>query len=162
GRVGSVAEVGDIVIRQIDGRPVKVSDVARVEDGEADLETLAKKNETASVVLSVRKQSGENTVAVVNEIKSRLHEVEKSLPQGYRLEVVRDNATIIENGVNAVKEHLIVGAILAAIVVLIFLGNVRSTVIAAVAIPTSIIATFGIMWVEGFTLNSLTLLALAL
>jgi hydrophobic/amphiphilic exporter-1 (mainly G- bacteria), HAE1 family len=162
GRVESVDELGQIVIKDVGGHPIHIADVARVEDGEAEQVTSAKKNGTPSVVLSVRKQSGENTVAVVQAIRQRLAEVQKSLPPGYALEIVRDNSVVIEHGVSAVKEHLVVGALFAALVVLLFLGNVRSTFIAAIAIPASVIATFGLMWIEGFTLNSITLLALAL
>ena len=162
GRVNSVEELGQIVIRDVAGHAIHIADVARIEDGQADAQTSAKKVGVSSIVLSVRKQSGENTVAVVAAIRERLQEVRKTLPRGYALEIVRDNSTVIENGVAAVKEHLVVGAIFAALVVLLFLGNVRSTLIAAIAIPASIIATFGLMWIEGFTLNSITLLALAL
>jgi HAE1 family hydrophobic/amphiphilic exporter-1 len=162
GRALTVAELSNIVIRERDGHPIRLSDIASVEDGMAEPETVAEKNGVPSVVLSVRKQSGENTVAVVKEIRERLDTIQKTLPPGYRLNVVRDNSTVIRKGVDAVKEHLVLGAVFAALVVLLFLGNVRSTVIAAVAIPASIVATFALMWVQGFTLNSITLLALAL
>jgi hydrophobic/amphiphilic exporter-1 (mainly G- bacteria), HAE1 family len=162
GRALTVAELGNIVIREKDGHPIHLGDVASVEDGMAEPETVAEKNGVPSVVLSVRKQSGENTVAVVQEIRERLDAIQKTLPPGYRLNVVRDNSTVIRKGVDAVKEHLVLGAVFAALVVLLFLGNVRSTIIAAVAIPASIVATFALMWVQGFTLNSITLLALAL
>jgi HAE1 family hydrophobic/amphiphilic exporter-1 len=162
GRVGSPAELGEIVVRQLGDRSVRVKDVGTVVDGEAEAETSAKKNGVPSVVLAVRKQSGENTVAVVKEIRTRIAEINRTLPTGYRLEIVRDNSEVIETGVAAVKEHLVLGAFLAAVVVLFFLGSVRSTFIAAVAIPSSIIATFAAMWTQGFTLNSITLLALAL
>ncbi len=162
GRVESTEALGDIIVKQKDGLPVRVKDVARVEDGAAEAETSAKKNGVSSVVLSVRKQSGENTVAVVAGVRARLEEVQKRLPAGFKIETVRDNSTVIENGVDSVKEHLVVGALFAAIVVLLFLGNVRSTLIAAIAIPASIVGTFGLMWAQGFTLNSITLLALAL
>jgi multidrug efflux pump subunit AcrB len=115
-----------------------------------------------SVVLSIRKQSGENTVAVVDAVRARLGEVQKTLPAGSELAVVRDESASIRTSVNAVKEHLVLGAIFAAVIVLIFLGNWRSTIIAALAIPVSIIGTFALMWAMGFTLNIITLLALAL
>ena len=112
--------------------------------------------------MSIVKQSGENTVAVVDAVNARLDEVQKTLPSGMKLDVVRDNSRVIRTGIGAVQEHLVIGALLAALVVLLFLGNVRSTIIAAVAIPISIVGTFAAMWVAGFTLNLLTLLALAL
>jgi HAE1 family hydrophobic/amphiphilic exporter-1 len=101
-------------------------------------------------------------VAVADSIKERLGIIRASLPQGYELRIVRDEAQFIEASIAAVQEHLIVGSLLAAAVVLLFLGNVRSTVIAAVAIPTSIVATFALIWYMGFTLNMLTMLALTL
>jgi HAE1 family hydrophobic/amphiphilic exporter-1 len=162
GRVQSVEELGRIVVREQGGHAIRVEDVARVEDGRAEETTFAELDRDRTVVLSVVKQSGKNTVDVVDAVKAHLKEVERSLPEGTRLEVVRDNSTVIRTGIGAVKEHLVVGALLAALVVLLFLGNVRSTIIAAVAIPISIVGTFGMMWVAGFTLNFLTLLALAL
>jgi HAE1 family hydrophobic/amphiphilic exporter-1 len=162
GRVDSVDAFGDIVVREVAGHPVHLRDVARVEDGMAEAATLASVNGVPTVLLQIRKQSGTNTVAVANSIKERLEIIRGTLPQGYELRIVRDEAQFIEASIAAVQEHLIVGSLLAAVVVLIFLGNVRSTVIAAVAIPTSIIATFALIWYMGFTLNMLTMLALTL
>jgi hydrophobe/amphiphile efflux-1 (HAE1) family protein len=162
GRVQNVAQLGEIVVRQKGDRSIRVKDLGRVEDGEAEQETAAQRDGKPTIVLSVRKQSGENTVAVVDAIRGRLPDVQKTLPPGYKLEIIRDNSVVVVNAVDAVKEHLAVGSVLAAIVVLMFLGSVRSTMIAAIAIPTSIIATFALMWIQGFTLNVITLLALAL
>src|SRR5215510_7370355 len=162
GRVQTVAEFGDIVIRQKEGHPVRIFDVARVEDGEAEAETLANVNGTGTVLLQVRRQSGTNTVEVVHAVKERLAEMTAALPAGYRVRVVRDQAEFIEASIDNVEEHLVVGSILAALVVLLFLTNLRSTIIAAIAIPTSIIATFGLIWYMGFTLNLMTMLALTL
>jgi HAE1 family hydrophobic/amphiphilic exporter-1 len=162
GRVDDVAKIGRIIIRESADHPTRVSDVARVDDGVEQPKSSAVEDGKESVVLSIRKQSGENTVAVVDAVKARLNEVQKTLPAGSELVVVRDESASIRTSVNAVKEHLVLGAIFAAIVVLIFLGNVRSTLIAALAIPVSIIGTFALMWAMGFTLNIITLLALAL
>jgi HAE1 family hydrophobic/amphiphilic exporter-1 len=162
GRVATVEELANIVVKQKGSRSIRLSDIARVVDSEADAESAALKDGLPTVVLVVRKQSGENIVAVSDLVRERAKEIQKSLPPGFTLSVVRDNAESIRTGAEAVKEHLVLGAILAAFVVLIFLGSVRSTVIAGIAIPTSIIATFGLMYVEGFTLNGITLLALAL
>ncbi len=162
GRVDDVAKIGRIVIRESQDHPTRIGDVARVEDGVEDPKTSAVEDGKESVVLSIRKQSGENTVAVVDSVKTRLSEVQKSLPSGSELKVVRDESASIRTSVNAVKEHLVLGALFAAVIVLIFLGNWRSTVIAALAIPVSIVGTFALMWAMGFTLNIITLLALAL
>ncbi len=162
GRVDDVAKIGSIVIRESQDHPTRVGDVARVEDGMEEPTTSATADGKRSVVLSIRKQSGENTVAVVDAVRARLGEVEKTLPPGSALEVVRDESASIRTSVNAVKEHLVLGAVFAALVVLVFLGNWRSTIIAALAIPVSIVGTFALMWAMGFTLNLITLLALAL
>jgi HAE1 family hydrophobic/amphiphilic exporter-1 len=162
GRVASVEAFNDIVLREVAGHPVRLGDVAQVEDGMAEAATLASVNGTPTVLLQVRKQSGTNTVAVANSLKTRLADIRASLPPGYEYRIVRDEAQFIEASIGAVQEHLIVGSLLAAGVVLLFLGNLRSTIIAAVAIPTSIIATFALIWYMGFTLNMLTLLALTL
>ena len=162
GRVGSIAELGRIVVKQNGNHPIRVEDVSKVEDGVEEEQTAAMKDGKSGLLLAIRKQSGENTVAVVEGVKQKLKDIEKSLPTGYGLEVVRDASGTIRTQVNAVKEHLVLGALFAALIVLVFLGNVRSTVIAALAIPVSIIGTFALMWIEGFTLNIITLLALAL
>ncbi|WP_437831997.1 efflux RND transporter permease subunit [Sorangium sp. So ce1153] len=162
GRVDSPEALGRVVLREKDGHAVRLSDVARVEDDRAEEKTWAQLDRRRTVLLSVVKQSGQNTVTVVDTVKSRLAEVQRSLPEGTKIEVVRDGSRVIRTGIAAVKEHLVLGALLAAVVVLLFLGNARSTLIAALAIPISVVGTFAVMWLAGFTLNFLTLLALAL
>ncbi|HEX3703115.1 MAG TPA: efflux RND transporter permease subunit, partial [Vicinamibacterales bacterium] len=162
GRVQSIAEFNDIVIQQKDGHPVRVGDVARVEDGEAEPEDVANVNGKATVLLNIRRQSGTNTVEVARAVKERFDELRPNLPAGYDARIVRDLSQFIEASIHNVEEHLVVGSILAALVVLLFLGNLRSTLISAVAIPTSIVATFGLIWYMGFTLNLMTMLALTL
>jgi hydrophobic/amphiphilic exporter-1 (mainly G- bacteria), HAE1 family len=162
GRVQSVAEFNDIVVREKNGHPVRIVDVARVDDTEAEPETVANVNGTSTVLLQVRRQSGTNTVEVVRAVKERLGALNSTLPSGYTVRVVRDTSDFIEAAIHNVEEHLIVGSILAALVVLLFLTNLRSTIISAIAIPTSIIATFGLLWYMGFTLNLMTMLALTL
>ena len=162
GRVQSVEQLRDLVVANRDGYSVRVSDVALVEDGKAEAESAGFRSGSAAVLLNVRKQSGTNTVEVVNAVKRRLEEIKPRLPQGYRIDIGRDQSEFIGNSVAAVKEHLVLGSILAAVIVYLFLANARSTIIAAIAIPTSVISTFGLMRVAGFTLNAITLLALTL
>ena len=162
GRVESPVELGRIVIQQRGDRPIRLQDVARVEDSEEEEETVAAINDATALVLSIRKQSGENTVAVARAVRDRVHTIEKYLPTGYRIRVVRDSSSAIQTQLDSVKEHLILGALFAALVVLLFLGSLRSTVIAAIAIPVSLVGTFALMAAQGFTLNLITLLALAL
>ena len=162
GRVGSVDEIGRLILREQGGHPVRVADVARVVDGEEAEESFAQFDDEPTVVLTIKKQSGKNTVAVVDAVLARLDEIRETLPAGVSLDVVYDNSGVIRTSTHAVLEHLMIGAGLAVIIVLLFLGDARSTVIAAFAIPISIVGTFGVMYALGFTLNFLTLLALAL
>jgi HAE1 family hydrophobic/amphiphilic exporter-1 len=162
GRVTSVDSVSRLVVRAKEGRILRLSDVARVVDDQEAVESIARYDGQEVVVLSIVKQAGTNTIEVVDNIKKRIASLEKSLPPGMELAVIRDNSQTIRTSVSSVIEHLIVGALLAAGVVLLFLGNARSTLIAAVAIPISVIGTFGLMWIMGYTLNNITLLALAL
>jgi hydrophobic/amphiphilic exporter-1 (mainly G- bacteria), HAE1 family len=162
GRLESVDAFGDVVLREEAGHAIRLRDVARIEDGMAEPRTQASVNGEPTVLLQIRKQSGTNTVEVANNVKQRLADLQGILPAGYQLRIVRDEAQFIEASIASVQEHLIVGSILAAIVVWLFLGNFRSTVIAAISIPTSIVATFSLVWYMGFTLNMLTMLALTL
>lgn len=162
GRVSSVEELAAIVVKDSAGRSIRLDEISNVIDGVQDVDSSAMWNGERTVLLAISKQSGTNTVAVVDMVKERMVDVQKELPAGYTLEVQRDGSAVIRTGTEAVQEHLLLGALFAAIIVLLFLGNVRSTVIAALAIPTSIIGTFALMKLQGYTLNSITLLALAL
>src|SRR4051812_20123422 len=162
GRVQSVAAFGDIVVKQREGHPILLRDVATVEDAMAEAETKASLNGEPTVLVTVRRQSGTNTVQVVEAVKEKLADLAPLVPPGYEIRMVRDLSEFIKASIDSVEEHLVVGSILAALVVLVFLWNWRSTVIAAIAIPTSIVATFGLIWFQGFTLNSMTMLALTL
>ena len=162
GRVTSPAEFGAISIATRHGYPVRVRDVAQVEDGMADEESIARVDGKPTVVLQVRKQSGTNTIAVIERVKERMETLRSQLPQGWSMVTVRDQSAYIEAAVHAVQEHLVLGSLLAAAIVFLFLKRFRLTLIAAVAIPTSLIASFAAMNYMGFTLNVITLLALAL
>jgi len=162
GRVTDPNQIADLVIRRAEQHSITVRDVGEVQDSEEEADSAAILNGTPTVLLALRKQSGANTVQVADAVKQRIEDIKKALPAGYSLTSVRDESGVIRTSVDAVREHLIVGALLAAVVVFLFLGNFRSTIIAAIAIPTSIIGTFATMWWAGYTLNTITLLALAL
>ncbi len=162
GRVSDPGQLGDLVVRQEAGHSIRVRDIGDVVDGEEDEDSAALLDGLPTVVLALRKQSGSNTVQVADTAKERIGDLRAEMPPGYALDIVRDESGVIRTSVDAVKEHLLVGALLAAVVVFFFLGNLRSTLIAAIAIPTSIIGTFAAMWLAGYTLNTITLLALAL
>ncbi|MBX7054526.1 MAG: efflux RND transporter permease subunit [Pyrinomonadaceae bacterium] len=162
GKIKTPEEFNEVVVATRGNYQVKVKDLGYVEDGAEETRSEARLNGVPAVTLIVSKQSGQNTVAVSREIKSRLAEIEKTLPPGFQMRVIGDNSVFIENSLHAIEEHLIVGSILAAIVVFLFLWSFRSTVIAGLAIPTSIIATFALMYAMGYTLNSITMLSLTL
>ncbi len=162
GKIRKPEEFADVVVATRGDYAVKVKDIGYVEDGGEELRTEARLNGQPAVTLVVSKQSGQNTVAVAQEVKSRLKEIEPTLPKDYRIQIIGDNSIFIENSLHSIEEHLIVGGILAAVVVFLFLWSFRSTIIAALAIPTSIISTFALMYAMGYTLNSITMLSLTL
>ncbi|HET8772137.1 MAG TPA: efflux RND transporter permease subunit [Thermoanaerobaculia bacterium] len=212
GRVASPESFGNIPIANVGGTPIRIRDVARIEDSMSEVESAATVSGKSAVVLMVRKQSGTNAIQVVEGIKERVEAVRPTLPAGYKLDVIRDQSEFVLAAVGAVKEHLILGSIFAALVVWLFLSSPRfltviamlastlafyfllwghglpvpraiavplaivigvgmfwyfakksrPTLIAAVAIPSSLIATFAAMQYMGFTLNVITLLALTL
>ncbi|MEK6284919.1 MAG: efflux RND transporter permease subunit [Acidobacteriota bacterium] len=162
GRLQSPADFNDIVVANRNGYPIKISDIGHTEDGEEDELTAGRLNDKPALLLQVRRQSGTNVIEVVDAIKARLAVVKKSLPAGYSVDVVRDQSTFILASFHAVREHLLLGSLLAALVVLLFMGNLRATIISAIAIPTSIISTFAIMDYFGVTLNGPSMLGLTL
>jgi HAE1 family hydrophobic/amphiphilic exporter-1 len=162
GRVGAPRDFAEVPIVERNGRIIRVGDVAEVSDTGQEPESAATIDGEEVVILQIRKQSGANTLAVVEALRERIGEIQADLPPSYQLEIVRDESEFITNSIHAVQEHLIVGGFLAALVVLLFLRNGRSTVIAALAIPTSIIATFALISALDLTLNTITLLALTL
>jgi len=162
GRIVEPAEFNNLVVGSRGAYSVKLSDIGYAEDGAEEPRTEARLNGQPAVTLIVSKQSGQNTVAVAEAVKTRLEELQKTLPPGFKTQVVGDQSTFIRASIESIQTHLIEGSILAAIVVFIFLWSFRSTLIAATAIPTSLIATFGLMAALGFTLNSITMLALTL
>jgi hydrophobic/amphiphilic exporter-1 (mainly G- bacteria), HAE1 family len=162
GRIVDPASFNSIAVATRGDYVVKISDIGYVEDGAEEPRTDARLNGQPAVTVIVSKQSGQNTVAVAEEVKAKLAEIAPTLPPGFKTEIVGDQSVFIKASLHAIQTHLIEGGILAAIVVFIFLWSFRSTFIAAIAIPTSIIATFGLMAAMGFTLNNITMLALTL
>jgi hydrophobic/amphiphilic exporter-1 (mainly G- bacteria), HAE1 family len=162
GRLQTPAEFNNIVVTTRDGYPIKISDIGYTEDGEEDELSAGRLNDTPAVLLQIRRQSGTNTVDVIEAIKERLAELKKTIPAGYDLKVVRDQSTFIIASFHTIREHLILGSLLAALVVLLFMQNMRATFISAIAIPTSIISTFAAMEYAGITLNGPSMLGLTL
>jgi len=162
GRIPDPAQFNNLVVANRGPYAVKLSDVGYVEDGAEEQRTEARLNGQPAVTLVVSKQSGQNTVAVADDVKERLAEIAPTLPRDVKTQIVGDQTIFIKAALHSIQLHLIEGSILAAIVVFVFLWNFRATFIAAIAIPTSIIATFGLMAAMGFTLNQITMLALTL
>jgi HAE1 family hydrophobic/amphiphilic exporter-1 len=141
---------------------VKLRDIGHSEDSVEEPTTSARLNGEPAVTLIVSKQSGQNTVAAAEALLARLKEIAATLPKDIHIQVVNDQSRFIKAAVNSIGSHLVEGSVLAAVIIYIFLANIRTTLIAAVAIPTSIIATFGMMAAMNFTLNQITMLALTL
>ena len=161
-KITKVEDFNSIVVASRNGYAVKISDIGRVEDSGVDPQSAASLNGVPSVSLAIRKQSGANTIAVISGVKQRMAEIQPLLPKDIKVAVTRDQSEFIETSLHAIEEHLIVGGLLAALVVFLFLWNFRSTIIAALAIPTSIIAAFAIIAALGYSLNQMTMLALTL
>jgi HAE1 family hydrophobic/amphiphilic exporter-1 len=151
-----------LVVATIDGVPVRIRDLGDAEDGTAERRTIARLDGVPTVSVEIVRQSGANTVDMIQRVKALLPRLQAALPADVRLEIIRDQSRYILSALHEINTHLVLGSVLASLVVLAFMRSWRSTVIAAVAIPTSVIATFGAMWVLGFTLNSVTMLALVL
>src|SRR6185295_4505467 len=162
GRFTDARQFEDLVVANINGSPVRVRDIGRVEDGTKEQRSLARLNGVPTVTLDIRRQSGANTVEVINGIKNALPRVSSQLPADVKLEIIRDQSRYIDAALHEIQKHLVLGSILASLVVLLFMRSWRSTIIAAVAIPCSLISTFGMMRALNFTLNSVTMLALVL
>jgi HAE1 family hydrophobic/amphiphilic exporter-1 len=162
GRVQSVREFENIVVATHQGAPITIADIGRVEDGVVEPRTLSRFDGKNAVSLIVRKQSGTNTVSTVDAVRERLSEVRQLLPPGVEVQITRDQSNFIRESVKEVQKHLWLGALFASIIVFFFLGNLRSTLIAAVSIPVSIIATYTLLAAAGYSLNRITLLGLTL
>ncbi len=162
GRLVTPDAFNDIIVSVVDGTPIRIRDVGVATDGTREQRSSSRLNGENAVSLEIRRQSGANTVAVIEGIRTEVEALQPILPAGAKLEIIRDQSEYIYAALHEIEVHLVLGAILASLVVLAFMRSWRSTLIAGVAIPTSVIATFGVMWALDFTLNSVTMLALVL
>jgi HAE1 family hydrophobic/amphiphilic exporter-1 len=162
GRVADPREFNNLVVATINGSPVRIRDLGWAEDGTREQRSLSRLNGVPTVTLEVRRQTGANTVAVIEAAKANLARIAQQLPADVKLEPIRDQSRYIYSALHEISVHLVLGSILASLVVLAFMRNWRSTLIAAVAIPSSVVSSFGMMWALDFTLNSVTMLALVL
>ena len=163
GRFQRVQDVKDMVLlAQPDGTRVRVSDVARVVDGEKERRTATRVNGVEAVTFDVQKQGGANSVAVVDRVKAALKKLSGSLPEDVTVTAVLDTSKYIRTNIENLWSHLLTGGAMAVLVIFVFMLDWRSTLISSLALPTSVIATFFVMWQLGFTLNIMSMLALTL
>jgi hydrophobic/amphiphilic exporter-1 (mainly G- bacteria), HAE1 family len=162
GEFSRIQEFNDLIISYYNGAPVRIRDIGRVEDGMEEQRTIARFNGKSCIGIGIQKQSGTNTVAIIDGIKKELPSIRKTLPPKMEISTAFDQSYFINRSIKEVQGHLILGGLLAVLAVFIFLRNVRTTLIAALALPVSVIATFTIMKAFDFTFNNMSMLALSL
>src|SRR5512136_256613 len=162
GRILNVRDFNRIILAYRDGSIITFGDVGRVVDTFEEPRSIARQDGRTAISLMIRKQSGTNTVKVVDDVMARLERIKPNLPRDITIYTTQDQSRFIRRSFEDIQHHLILGGILASIVVFLFIRNFRSTIIAAVAIPASIIGTFTAMKAFGFTMNNMTMLALSL
>ncbi|MBC7928277.1 MAG: efflux RND transporter permease subunit [Bryobacteraceae bacterium] len=162
GRVESIGEFNDIIVKNVNGVPVRIRDVGNAEDGMAEKRTFSYYKNKPAVILEIRRQTGTNAVKVVEDIQTKIADLNKALPPGVHIDTIKESASYIKASVAALEEHLILGSFLASLIVWLFIRDWRMVLISSIAIPTSIITTFTFMKMMDFSLNSMTLLGLTL
>ncbi|MCU7493982.1 MAG: efflux RND transporter permease subunit [Ignavibacteria bacterium] len=162
GKFRNIEDFGKIIIVSKQGNIVRLNEVAQISDATVERTSLSRYNGKPAVGLNIMKQSGANTVQVADQVEKELQVLQKELPGDVRVSVAQDYSVFIRDSVSDVLFDIFYGGLLAVIVVYLFLANIRSTIISAIALPTSIITTFMVMYILNFTLNMMTLLALSL
>ena len=162
GRLRTEREFNDLIIANRNGYPIRVRDIGHASDSNEEPRTLARLDGDGAVSLVVQKQSGVNTVKVVEDVKDRLGQLKAALPPDIATEIIRDQSRFIKKSIEEVKFHLLLAGVLVSATILLFIRDWRTTLIATLAIPTSIIPTFMFMRYMGFTLNNITMLGLIL
>jgi hydrophobic/amphiphilic exporter-1 (mainly G- bacteria), HAE1 family len=163
GELTKVEQIREIIVATSpDGSNVRLADVANVEDGYKELRTRIRVNGEPAVSFDILKQSGQNTIDVDEKVKIRLAELEKAFPAGMHADPIIEQAMFIRENTHEVETAIFFGGAMAILVILFFMLDLRSTLISAVALPTSVVSTFFVMYVLKFTLNMMTLLALSL
>ena len=162
GEFPTVADFNDLIISYYRGAPVRIRDIGRAEDSIEERRSYARFNGIPAVGMAIQKQSGTNTVEVAKRVKEEVARINKTLPPGMQINFAMDQSLFIERSIKEVQFHLIVGSLFAILAVFMFLKNVRTTLISAVALPVSVISTFAVINAFGFTFNNMTMLALTL
>jgi multidrug efflux pump len=158
----TVPDYKSLIVAYRNGAPVRLSEVARVVDSAENVKLGAWANMKPAIILNVQRQPGANVIATVDAIKERLPELQASLPQSIRLDVLSDRTMGIRASVEHVQIELVLAVVLVVLVIFAFLHSVRATVIASLAVPISLVGTFGVMYLLGYSLNNLSLMALTI
>ena len=162
GRIDATEDFNNIVIASKNGTPIRLSDIGHAEDTFERPTSSVWSGDKPAVILDIRRAMGENTVDVIEGVRARLTSIQRTLPNSVRMSVIRDDSKFIYASVESLEEHLIFGSLFAAVVVMFFIRNIRAVIIAALAIPASLIASFTLMRLMDFTLNNMTLLGITL
>jgi HAE1 family hydrophobic/amphiphilic exporter-1 len=162
GELRDIKEFDHLIVAHQNGTPIRLKDVGWTEDGTEPVRTVARFNRVPSVGLSIIPRSGANVVEVARGVKGKLAEINQTVPQGVEIDVAFDSSKFIEEAISDVQYDVFLGGLLAAGIMWVFLLSVRSTLITAVSIPSSLITSFGIMHFMGFTMNYMTMLALSM
>jgi hydrophobe/amphiphile efflux-1 (HAE1) family protein len=161
GEFVNVDEIEEVILRSDGGSTVRIRDVGRVVDGFADRTSTTRLDGADAVSFSIKKQSGANTAAIAERVHATLDRVRTTFPQ-LQIKPVHDDSEFIRENVAQVREAIIFGAVMAVLIIFVFMRDWRSTLITALALPTSVISTFFFMYLAGFTINMMTLMALSL
>jgi len=162
GKYANWREFGDLVVAHRKDVPVRLSDLATVSDGAKEQRSFSRYNGEEAVALEIVRQSGANTVRVADDIGTRIGDLKKELPADIKIAVATDNSSFIRDAIDDVMMNIYYGGALAVLVIFLFLYNWRTTLISALAIPTSIVATFTFMYLLGFTINFMSLLGMSI
>jgi len=162
GEFAKIPDFNDLIISYYKGAPVRIRDIGRAEDGMEEKRSLSRFNRIPAIGMAIQKQSGTNTVEVANRVKAEIERINKTLPPGMKVNIAMDQSLFIVRSIDEVQFHLIIGSLFAILAVFLFLKNIRTTLISAVALPVSVISTFALINAFGFTFNNMTMLALSL
>ena len=157
----------DLIVAYREGTTIRLRDIGYAEKGREDVKTIARytskeKEELQGVAIGVSARSGANKLAVCSLVKEELSEIRNLLPAGMKIEISSDDSVFIQESIDEIQFQLIIGGLMAALVIMLFLQNIRTTIFSAISIPTSIISTFTAMYILGFTMNNLTMVGLAM
>jgi HAE1 family hydrophobic/amphiphilic exporter-1 len=162
GRIESPEQFNDLIVANRNGYPIRIRDVGRAEDSVEEPRSLCRLDGENAVTLFIQKQSGTNTIKVSDAVQARLDKLRAGLPPDIRIELIQDQSRFVRSSMHEVKFHLLLAAVLVSLTILLFIRDWRTTLIATLAIPTSIVPTFLFMYAMGFTLNNITMLGLIL